>query len=71
MAKKNTVDYKNLAEMNDALAKHFYTDAENAGIYINGAPARNLDHVESYLNGNAHDRSKITYFDGKKFHRII
>lgn len=37
------------------------------GIYLHGVPARDLEHVVSYLTGDAHDRSKVEFFDGERF----
>lgn len=41
------------------------------GIWVHGAPARDLEQVESYLSGDAHDRSKVEWFDGSRFRPLV
>ena len=41
------------------------------GFWIHGSPARDLEQVESYLRGDAHDRSKVQWFDGQGFHPVV
>lgn len=36
-------------------------------VYLHGGYARDLAQVVSYINGDAHDRSKIEFFDGAGF----
>ena len=36
-------------------------------IMTHGIPARDLDTLISYISGDAHDRSKVEWFDGQKF----
>lgn len=36
-------------------------------VWVHGAPARSLKQVVDYLSGDAHDRSKVEFFDGYKF----
>lgn len=64
------LNYANLDEMNAVLADIFYTDDSHAGMYVNGVPARNLEQIQDYLNGNKNERSRVRYFDGKEFHRV-
>ena len=37
-------------------------------IILHGMNARNLDQVASYVSGDAHDRSKVQWFDGNRWH---
>lgn len=41
------------------------------GFWVHGMRARDLAEVESFLTGDAHDKSKVQWFDGKKFHTLI
>lgn len=41
------------------------------GFWVHGAPARNLEQIESYLTGDEYDRSKVDWFDGKNFHNLL
>lgn len=47
------------------------TDVKHIGFWLHGAPARNLEKLSSYLNGDAHAQSKIEWFDGNKFHLVF
>lgn len=40
-------------------------------ILVHGMRARNVEQVMSYLSGDAHDQSKVQWFDGNKFHNFI
>lgn len=48
------------------------TDDQAEGrFWVHGAPARNLDQVFDYLTSDdAHDRSKVVWFDGKRFQQV-
>lgn len=37
-------------------------------VYVHGGYARNLEQVSQYVSGDAHDRSKIEFFDGLVLH---
>jgi hypothetical protein len=37
------------------------------GIWVHGAPAHDLGQVNGYLTGDAHDQSKVEWFDGETF----
>ena len=39
-------------------------------LWVHGMPARDLAQVEDFLNGDAHDQSKVQWFDGNRFHDI-
>lgn len=36
-------------------------------VHVQGIPARSIDMVLDYLNGDAHDRSKVQFYTGEKF----
>ena len=42
----------------------------NPTIWIHGQPARDLDQVASYLNGDAHDQSKVQVLVGGNFYNL-
>ena len=39
--------------------------------FVHGMPARNVEQVLDFLSGNAHDVSKVQFFDGTRFHNFI
>lgn len=41
------------------------------GIWVHGTPATSLEQVESYLKGDAHDRSKVQWFNGIRFFDLV
>ena len=40
------------------------------GFWVHGYPAHSLEQVVSFLTGDAHDQSKVQWYDGKRFHSI-
>lgn len=51
-----------------AKVKNRYGDA---GFWVHGTPARSLDQVLDFLDGDAHDVSKVQWFNGEKFFDFI
>lgn len=47
------------------------TTTTKPGIWVHGAPARDLEQVASYLSGDSHARSKVQWFDGKHFYDLL
>lgn len=47
------------------------TGKHNPDMYIHGVPAENVEQVLSYLSGDAHDVSKVQWFDGERFHNFV
>lgn len=41
------------------------------GIWVHDSRARSLEQVESYLSGDAHDQSKVQWYDGDRFHDLV
>ena len=39
--------------------------------WVHGMPARNIDQVIDYLSGDAHDRTKVQWHDGKNFITVV
>lgn len=46
--------------------KEGFSSKFDAQIHLHGVPARNLDHVISYVEGDAHDRSKVQFLSPAK-----
>lgn len=42
-----------------------------AGFWLHGTPARSLDEVLDYLDGDAHDVSKVQWFNGSEFFDLV
>ena len=43
----------------------------DAGFWVHGVPARNIDQVVSYLTGDAHDQSKVQFYKDGKFYSVV
>lgn len=43
----------------------------DAGFWVHGSPARSLDEVLEFLNGDAHDVSKVQWFNGNRFFDLV
>ena len=44
---------------------------QEPSIWVHGCRARDLKQVESYLSGDAHDQSKVQWYDGNQFHDLV
>lgn len=41
------------------------------GFWVHGSPAYSLDQVLDFLNGDAHDVSKVQWFNGHRFFSLV
>lgn len=65
-------DYAYIPDLYERVCDHLgLKPIRSPQIWLHGQPARTLEEVIKYLSGDAHDRSKVQFFDGKEFHDLI
>lgn len=68
------VDIHRLATDSVKLSRRFKTivsPRHEPAVYLHGVPARDVETVLAALSGDAHDVSKVQWFDGSSFHNFI